>query len=112
MGKHLSQITKEKISKAMIRQNKEKKRLRKKLQHYEEAIETYQDLVVRIKDKLKLSKTTGNDKIYIPYHPVRNKEEREKLMNEFEKEGWEYVDARRIWDASFSRWLYFWILKR
>lgn len=111
MGKHLSQTTKEKISKTMICQNKEKKRLRKKLQYYEEVIVAYQDLAVQIKDKLKLSKT-GNDKIYIPYHPNRNKEEREKLMSEFEKQGWEYVDARRIWDAPFNRWLYFWILKR
>jgi len=111
MSRHLSQITKDKISKTRIRQNEKKKRLRKKIQHYEKMIIAYYDLVSRLRDELEPAKI-GNDKIYIPYHPERNREEREKLMGKLINQGWKYVDARRIWDAPFSRWLYFWILKR
>lgn len=111
MSKHLSQATKDKISKTMIRQNEKKKRLRKKIQHYEKMIVAYYDLISRLKDKLEPVEI-GNDKIHIPYHPERNQEEREQLMKKFISQGWKYVDARRIWDAPFSRWLYFWILKK
>lgn len=106
-GKKHTDKAKKKMCKIKARLAEKKKQL-----HYcEKMFKFYQERIHALKDELGFFKEKG-DRLYIPYHPERNKKEREELMQELTSQGWKYVDSRRIWDAPFNCWRYFWILRR